>query len=135
MAGNLRSAYTAVIARGQWWDGPWESEPYEAAWAAEAIFFVRVLKVRGGAAAGASVEATLRIAAKTSRIAGPVPSMPSKLSSIPMHFIPYSPIAVLTTARITAFRPGASPPPVKIPICLYILRSGLKSKKIFYSTH
>lgn len=61
MAGNLRSAYTAVIARGQWWDGPWESEPYEAAWAAEAIFFVRVLKVRGGAAAGASVEARVQL--------------------------------------------------------------------------
>jgi len=28
--------------------------------------------------------------------------------------------AVRTAARITAFKPGASPPPVTIPICLYI---------------
>ena len=37
-----------------------------------------------------------------------------------------TPIAVLTAERITAFRPGASPPPVKIPICLYIKNESVK---------
>jgi hypothetical protein len=30
-------------------------------------------------------------------------------------------MAVLTAARITAFKPGASPPPVKIPIRFIVL--------------
>ena len=33
-------------------------------------------------------------------------------SSMPITRIPYSQVAVFTTARITALRPGASPPPV-----------------------
>ena len=41
-------------------------------------------------------------------------------STIPMTFIPYWPLAVVTTERITAFSPGASPPPVSIPMVLYI---------------
>ena len=41
---------------------------------------------------------------------------PSKPSSIPITRIPCSHVAVLTTARITAFSPGASPPPVEIAI-------------------
>src|SRR3989442_1187204 len=40
---------------------------------------------------------------------------PSKLSSRPVHSIPALD-AVLTTARMTALRPGASPPPVRTPI-------------------
>jgi hypothetical protein len=52
--------------------------------------------------------------------------MPPKLSSIPTQVIPNSPIAVLTTDLITAFNPGASPPPVKIPICLYIKTEHVK---------
>ena len=44
------------------------------------------------------------------------PSRPSKLSSMPTTRIPYSPTAVFTAARITAFKPGASPPPVTIPM-------------------
>src|SRR6187401_2639140 len=40
---------------------------------------------------------------------------PSKLSSRPTTSMP-SLTPALTTARITAFRPGASPPPVRIPI-------------------
>ena len=40
---------------------------------------------------------------------------PSKLSSRPTTSMPLLTPA-LTTARITAFRPGASPPPVRIPI-------------------
>src|SRR5262244_2987891 len=48
------------------------------------------------------------------------PSNPSKPSSTPMTCIPCSHTAVFTTARMTAFSPGASPPPVTIPIFLYI---------------
>ena len=40
---------------------------------------------------------------------------PSKLSSRPTTSMPLLTPA-LTTARITAFRPGASPPPVRIPM-------------------
>lgn len=61
MSSTQRNAYTAVIARGEWWEGQWQSEPYEAAWAAEAIFFVRVLKVRGAAAPGAQARARVQL--------------------------------------------------------------------------
>jgi len=44
MGSLMRNAYTAVIARGEWWEGPVQTEPYEAAWAAEALFFVRVMQ-------------------------------------------------------------------------------------------
>jgi hypothetical protein len=44
-------------------------------------------------------------------------SSPSKLSSSPMTSI-LALQAALTTARMTAFRPGASPPPVRTPIFL-----------------
>src|SRR5437667_10008036 len=40
---------------------------------------------------------------------------PSKLSSRPRHSMPALD-AALTTARMTALRPGASPPPVRTPI-------------------
>lgn len=42
----MRQSYTAVVERNIWWEGPAETEPYEAAWAGEAIFFVRVLDHR-----------------------------------------------------------------------------------------
>ena len=44
-----------------------------------------------------------------------VSSSPSKLFSSPRHSIPWL-YDDLTTARMTAFRPGASPPPVSTPI-------------------
>ena len=47
MASMMRNAYTAVIARGDLWEQSVQTEPYEAAWAGEAIFFVRVLEVVG----------------------------------------------------------------------------------------
>ncbi len=43
----LRESYTAVVARGEHWRGEAATEPYEAAWAGEAIFFLRALKVEG----------------------------------------------------------------------------------------
>ena len=49
MAGMIRNAYTAVLARGETWEGLVHTEPYEAAWAAEAVFFVRVMQVKAGA--------------------------------------------------------------------------------------
>ncbi len=44
MASMMRNAYTAVIARGDWWVESLQTEPYEAAWAGEALFFVHVLQ-------------------------------------------------------------------------------------------
>jgi hypothetical protein len=41
---------------------------------------------------------------------------PSKPSGMPMTFHPYLRMAALVAARMTALRPGASPPPVAIPI-------------------
>jgi hypothetical protein len=43
----LREAYTAVIAQGETWKGTATTEPYEAAWASEALFFLRALKIHG----------------------------------------------------------------------------------------
>ena len=34
----VRQSYTAVVERNKAWVGPFETEPYEAAWATEAIF-------------------------------------------------------------------------------------------------
>lgn len=45
----MNESYTAVVARNDDWLGEWATEPYETAWAAEAIFFVRVLKAEGEA--------------------------------------------------------------------------------------
>src|SRR5438270_13684080 len=41
---------------------------------------------------------------------------PSKPSGMPMTFYPYLMMAALVAARMTALRPGASPPPVPMPI-------------------
>jgi len=43
----LQESHTAVVARGAHWCGEATTEPYEAAWAKEAIFFLRALKVDG----------------------------------------------------------------------------------------
>jgi hypothetical protein len=39
----MQESHTAVIERNVTWQGNFATEPYEAAWASEAIFFVRVL--------------------------------------------------------------------------------------------
>ena len=41
----VRRSYTATVERNVRWQGEFASEPYEAAWASEAIFFVRALAV------------------------------------------------------------------------------------------
>lgn len=40
----MRQSFTAVVERNVTWQGDFTAEPYEAAWATEAIYFVRVLK-------------------------------------------------------------------------------------------
>lgn len=39
----MQESHTAVIERNVTWQGDFATEPYEAAWASEALFFVRVL--------------------------------------------------------------------------------------------
>lgn len=41
----LRRSYTATVERNVIWKGEVATEPYESAWASEAIFFVRALEV------------------------------------------------------------------------------------------
>jgi len=43
----MRRSDTAVVERNWTWSGAFATEPYEAGWAGEAIFFVRALKVVG----------------------------------------------------------------------------------------
>jgi len=52
---SLREAYTAVIAQGETWKVTVATEPYEAAWAGEAVFFLRLLKKGKGSLRGARV--------------------------------------------------------------------------------
>jgi hypothetical protein len=50
----LRRSHTTTLVRNELWQGTAASEPYEAGWATEAIFFVRALDAKGaltGAAA------------------------------------------------------------------------------------
>jgi hypothetical protein len=52
----MRQSFTAVVERNVTWQGEFSVEPYEAAWATEAIYFVRVL-----AAANMPADAVARI--------------------------------------------------------------------------
>lgn len=47
---------TAVIARNERWSGDAASEPYEAGWAHEAVFFIRAIKEPIGPAPKGRVE-------------------------------------------------------------------------------
>ncbi len=40
---SLRRTYTAVVERNIQWEKEFTTEPYEVAWASEAIFFIRAL--------------------------------------------------------------------------------------------
>ncbi len=48
----MRQCLTAVVERNVAWQGEFATEPWEAAWATEAVFFVRVLSVEGTATPG-----------------------------------------------------------------------------------
>ena len=41
---NMRQSHTAVVERNQLWEGDFITEPYEAGWSHEAIFFVQILR-------------------------------------------------------------------------------------------
>ena len=43
----MRHSHTTVLERDCLWQGAFETEPYEAAWACEAIFFIRTLASSG----------------------------------------------------------------------------------------
>jgi len=43
----IRRSFTAVVARNEPWTGEVATEPYECAWAGEALFFVRALDAKG----------------------------------------------------------------------------------------
>lgn len=43
----MRESHTSVIERNVRWSRSFATEPYEAAWASEAIFFVRALESHG----------------------------------------------------------------------------------------
>jgi len=43
----MRQSHTAIVERNVEWQGVFETEPYEVAWASEAIFFVRTLTASG----------------------------------------------------------------------------------------
>jgi hypothetical protein len=57
----LRESLTAVIARNETWTGASATEPYEAGWATEAVFFVRALTAGKGAPTEAPLEAHVEI--------------------------------------------------------------------------
>jgi hypothetical protein len=42
---SVKKSYTTVLERNRRWTDIFATEPWEAAWASEAIFFVRALKV------------------------------------------------------------------------------------------
>ena len=46
----VKRSYNAVVERNVEWQGAFASEPYEAGWASEAIFFIRALQGSGNGA-------------------------------------------------------------------------------------
>jgi hypothetical protein len=43
----VRQSYTAILERDALWENEIETEPYEAGWASEAIFFIRTMSNLG----------------------------------------------------------------------------------------
>ena len=43
----LRESHTAIVARNERWEGEAATEPFEAGWASEAVFFLRALAAEG----------------------------------------------------------------------------------------
>jgi len=47
----VRRSFTAVIEKNTIWTADFETEPYEAGWATEARWFIRVVEIKGSDAA------------------------------------------------------------------------------------
>ena len=43
----VKNSFTAVIEKNSTFTGPFDTEPYEAAWAREARWFIRVMDLQG----------------------------------------------------------------------------------------
>ena len=43
----VKNSFTAVIEKNSTFTGPFDTEPYEAAWAREARWFIRVMELEG----------------------------------------------------------------------------------------
>ena len=52
----MRQSHTAAIELGTTWEGDFATEPYESAWAREAIFFIRLIDGEAPAGATARVQ-------------------------------------------------------------------------------
>ena len=52
----MRQSHTAAIELGTTWKGEFATEPYESAWAREAIFFIRLIDGEAPAGAVARVQ-------------------------------------------------------------------------------
>ena len=52
----MRQSHTAAVELGTTWEGEFATEPYESAWAREAIFFIRLIDGEVPAGAAASVQ-------------------------------------------------------------------------------
>ena len=50
----MRQSHTAVVERDVTWAGAFETEPYEAAWAREAVYFIRFMAREGDTARGSA---------------------------------------------------------------------------------
>jgi hypothetical protein len=50
----LRESHTAIVARNERWEGEAATEPFEAGWASEAIFFLRALAADGPTGEGSA---------------------------------------------------------------------------------
>jgi hypothetical protein len=44
----VKRSHTAIIEKNVTWQGHFETEPFEAGWAAEAVYFIRSLRGDGG---------------------------------------------------------------------------------------
>ena len=53
---NMRQSHTAVVERNQIWEGDFATEPYEAGWSHEAIFFVQILRAEESPIVSARVQ-------------------------------------------------------------------------------
>ena len=59
----MRKSYTAAVERAHPWQGDFVTEPYEAGWASEALFFVRLTR-SAGRADGRAPDAGVRVRAR-----------------------------------------------------------------------